>query len=114
MCPTQEKNNEFKITGLHIQQWTHSGHDYSYWIDKSFTENLNINKWIDLDVAKKLLVGGDFLEYPIKTEINAKLATLPPQKALLKKLNQDAKSNNIVYFGSLLGKTLQESSFVLQ
>ena len=101
------KENEFKITGLHIQQWTHSGHDYSYWIDKSFTENLNINKWIDLDVAKKLLVGGDFLEYPIKMRNQCETSDTSPSKGSIKEIKSGCKkSNNIVYFGSLLRQAL--------
>ena len=67
--------NEFKITGLHIQQWTHEGKDYSFWIEKSFEDKDEINKWIDLDIAEKLLVGGDFLEYPIKNDIITKKST---------------------------------------
>ena len=42
--------------GLHIQQWTHEGKDYSFWVNKSFGDKYEINRWIDLDIAEKLLV----------------------------------------------------------
>ena len=40
-----KSKGKYKITGLHIQQWTHEGEDYKYWVNKSFQDKNLINKW---------------------------------------------------------------------
>ena len=99
-----KQDKKFRITGLHIQQWTHEGKDYSFWVKKSFEDKYEINRWIDLDIAEKLLVGGEFLEYPIKNDIITKKSLLISKDKIIENLNKETKRNDIVYFGSLLTK----------
>ena len=94
----------FKITGLHIQQWTHEGKDYKAWIDKSFKEKDKLNKWMDLDIAEKLLVGGDFIVFPMLKEIRQNKSLVLTKEQILNRVKKETKNNNIVYFGTILGR----------
>ena len=100
-----EKEKGFNITGLHIQQWTHAGKDYEYWTQKSLTDKDPLNKWISLDVAQKLLVGGDFTFFSDKQQITKTRDLVYSKQQILDRLRKETNNNNIVYFGTILGRS---------
>ena len=61
-----QKNGEWKLGALHLQQWTHKEIDAKGWVKQALDERESgavLSAYIKLDLAKKLLNGGGYI-YP--------------------------------------------------
>ena len=59
---------------------------------------------MDLDIAEKLLVGGDFIVFPMLKEIRQNKSLVLTKEQILNRVKKETKNNNIVYFGTILGR----------
>lgn len=98
------EKDKWVIGGLHIQQWTHQGHDFEYWIKQAETAPTPVWGHINYDISQKLLFGGSFLEFPIKEKIiAARDARISKQGWLQEAQNlPDLKADKPLYIGTAL------------
>lgn len=100
-------NDQLWITGFHIQQWTHLGHDWEYWTlqgNKALEEKDRLKAYVHYDVAQKLLVGGDFINHIARDEIiNQRNQLYTPEK-LIAEIQEALKDNKIVYAATILSR----------
>jgi hypothetical protein len=62
------------IGAWHVQQWTHSGKEFSQWFELAQSEAKIAHKgsaYIASDIASKLLDGGGFIVFPVKEDVDA-------------------------------------------
>lgn len=101
------KDKDLYITGMHIQQWTHMGHDWLHWTQtgNQFLEKKNLlEAYKSYDVAQKLLQAPDFIDYDFLPEIIQNRNAIYSQEKFLELTKQTFKNNNIIYIGTTLRK----------
>jgi hypothetical protein len=104
---TADTNKGMVITGLHIQQWTHEGHDWIYWTEKGnkhISQNSLLDAYKSYDVAQKLLQAGDFIIYEYLPEILKTRDSIYTQVELVNKAKKDFKRDDVAYIGTTLNQ----------
>lgn len=99
------KNENLYITGMHIQQWTHMGHDWLYWTKQGnsyLDERNSLEAYKAYDVAQKLLQAPDFIDYKALPEILSTKISIFTEKSLLKLAKNTFKNENILHMGTTL------------
>lgn len=102
-----DRTGAWKIGGWHFQQWTHQGKDSSQLVQEALAAENNkdiITAYVKLDVAQKMLFGGEFLTYPVKEEILKHRASLLKSEDWLERVKNVSKNPEVVYAGTALGK----------
>lgn len=102
--PTKDS---WTIGAWNVQQWTHTGQDYTEWRAKAqkILENKQlIASWIFYDIGIKLLDGGKFLMFPVKAELEAEQLKVLGSKGLLPTLEPKFTSEKLVYASSLFSR----------
>lgn len=101
------KQNQLVIIGFHIQQWTQSGHDWEYWTkegNRRLEAKQPLHAYFAYDVAHKLLEGGDFVAYKIKSDILETQQKIFSQKDLVSKLQTLVPMQSIAYVATALNR----------
>lgn len=104
---TADTSKGMVITGLHIQQWTHDGHDWVYWTEKGnnyISQNNKLDAYKSYDVAQKLLEGGDFIIYQYLSDILKTRDSIYTQDELVNKAKKDFNRDDFAYIGTTLNQ----------
>lgn len=102
LAPTK---GAYKIVGLHNQQWTFEAQDYQRWLQKGLearSKNLSVLSHMRLDIAQKLLFGGNFITFNIKDKIIAERDRVLPKDAWTKMAADEFKDGELVYTGTIM------------
>jgi hypothetical protein len=78
--------DQYKIAAMHQQQWTHKGRDAQRWVEEALRDRDDKNApsaFLKLDLAQKLLNGGDLIETQLARDIEATKQSLLKDTSLL-------------------------------
>lgn len=90
-------NGEKKITGFHIQQWTHQQKEWIDWAqDAAKLADLDIKSFAYYDIAEKLLSGGDFIYYPAIENIRTSKTSIMSEDQLLTRFQTILETKDLV------------------
>ena len=95
------------IGAWHIQQWTHAGKDFVQWYQLGQEEAQKARKgsaFIAADIASKLLDGGGFLVFPIKTDADQLRDSQMTREAWFQTIKASFPSDNVIYAGTLFAR----------
>lgn len=98
--------SSWKIAGFHIQQWTHLGKDFEAWTREALEDKANgqtVTAWTKFDTAQKMLFGGDFLSYTVRSAILENRDQTFSREKLRAFINNQLNDADIAYVGSMLG-----------
>ncbi len=104
LIPTKDK---WLIGAWHVQQWTHTGKDYTMWFDQGkalVVKHDDIAAWLYFDLVEKLLDGGKFIVFPIAKEVAAERNKLLGGKPLAEELAPKFPGDKLVYTASLFSR----------
>lgn len=95
------------ITGFHIQQWTHLEHDWEHWTrlgNEALEKKDQLQAYFHYDVAQKLLVGGDFVEFAARDKIIEQRDLLFTRESFTKNIQEVLKDSEVVYVATILSR----------
>ncbi len=93
----------WRIAGLHIQQWTFRGKDHEAWIQEGMASGAQpILKHIYLDIAQKLLFGGEFISYELTSKILEERDLALTKEAWREKASASLPGRDVIYLGTAL------------
>ncbi|MBF0443487.1 MAG: hypothetical protein HQK54_16390 [Oligoflexales bacterium] len=104
--PIVPAKDKWYLGGVHIQQWTFKEKDYEKWVKEasgSLEKGDRLGAFLRLDVAQKMLFGGNFISFKVKNQIITARDESYKKEDLLKEVSSLIKSSNIVYIGTILG-----------
>ena len=92
------------IGGLHIQQATFLGDDYEKWAQKaiSLEEKNRLQAYLHYDITRKLLVGGDFIQFDVLPKVLARQEAIFTKDQFLAQGRQLVKGMDIVHVGTIM------------
>ena len=96
---------QWKVVGLHVQQWTFAGHDFEHWTQKGLLEKTHrVRSHMYFDVAQKLLFGGDFISFNIKPKLLEEVDLVLSKDDWIALAKEKLSEKNLVYLGTTLGR----------